>query len=308
MKLSISTASLLVARGQTAVRDTPEVMEQLCSCGFEAMDVSFCLHDRENYILGREDWQHQVERIGDTAARQGVELYQSHLPFVSKFAMSVNHKFRESGYREYFDECVRRACVANGMLGIKWSVAHPLSFPELNFERSASLEANRDYYAPFAELCIKNGTGIAFENAVPSLKRDQPVRYCQHYEELAELCDSYDDDQVGICWDTGHANQMKLDQGRAIRVLGGRIKCLHLNDNHYGTRDEHLLPYMGEVDWDAVIRALVETGYDGTLNYETVAVTRTASPEYQDHLMRATVDNGQLLRKQFEQIRLEISR
>ena len=216
--------------------------------------------------------------------------------------MSLNPKFKEHGYREYFDECTRRACIANGMLGVTWTVAHPLNFPELNFERKASLEANREYYAPFVELCLKNGTGVAFENALPCLDRKQPVRYCQHYEELMELCDSFGEETVGICWDTGHANQMKLDQNRAIRVMGSRIKCLHLNDNHYGTRDEHLLPFMGDVDWNGVVRALVEIGYHGTLNYETVAVTRTADREHQEMLMRASADSAKLLRSMFERI------
>ena len=301
MKLSTTVGILLANSDSNCLREIPEILELLREAGFEALDMSFCMQDMPNYILGGDDWERRVDQVGQTAARLGLELYQSHIPFVSGFSMMLNPKFRDPGYREYFDECTRRACIANGILGVKWTVAHPQSFPELNYERKASLDANREYYDPFVELCIKNGTGFTFENALPCLNRSQPVRYCQHYEELIELADSYRDPMVGLCWDTGHANQMKLDQGRAIRVMGSRIKVLHINDNHYGGRDEHLLPFMGNVDWDTVVQALVETGYEGTLNYETVALTRTARGPFQMELVKACAENARLLRQLFEQ-------
>jgi sugar phosphate isomerase/epimerase len=50
-----------------------------------------------------------------------------------------------------------------------------------------------------------------------------------------------------ICFDTGHAH---LTGGidAAFRSLHERIAVVHLHDNH-GEKDEHLLPYEGEIDW-----------------------------------------------------------
>ena len=287
------------------LREIPEILKLLKEIGFEALDMSFCMQDRPNYILAGDDWERRVHQVGETAAELGLELYQSHMPFVSGAAMALNPKFRDSSYREYFDQCMHRACIANGILGVKWTVGHPLSFPELNYERKASLDANREYYDSIVELCTKSGTGFVFENALPNLERKHPVRYCQHYDELIELVDSYNDPMVGICWDTGHANQMKLDQGRAIRAIGKLLKVLHINDNHYGTRDEHLLPFMGTVNWNAVIEALVDIGYQGTLNYETVVMTRHAYGDFQLELVRACCRNGMLLRELYEKTRQE---
>lgn len=303
MKISTTTGVLLTNSESERLRDIPEIMKLLKEVGFEALDMSFCMHDRPNYILAGDDWERRIHEIGETAAELGLELYQSHVPFVSGAAMAHNQKFRDPDYRSYFDECLRRACIANGILGVKWAVGHPLTFPELNYERKASLDANRAYYDSFVELCIKNGTGFAFENALPNLARKHSVRYCQHYDELIELVDSYADPMVGICWDTGHANQMELDQGRAIRMIGDLLKVLHINDNHYGTRDEHLLPFMGKVNWNAVIDALVEIEYQGTLNYETVVMTRQAYGEIQMELVRAICNNGVLLRQMYEKAR-----
>ena len=301
-KISTTVGIMMLAAGQKQLRDISEIIPILRDIGFEALDMNFCMLDMPGYVLAGSGWQERVDKIGETAALQGMELYQSHVPFVSGFAMSLNPKFREPGYEAYFSECIRRACIANGRLGVSWTVAHPLSFPELNYERKASLEANRKFYDPFVELSLKNGTGFTFENALPNLERTQPVRYCQHYEELIELVDSYADPMVGICWDTGHANQMKLDQEKAILSMGSRIKCLHLNDNHYGARDEHLLPFMGEVNWDGVVRALVKTGYSGTLNYETVAYARSARGDFQRKLVEGCFENACLLREMFAKV------
>ncbi|HEX8712926.1 MAG TPA: sugar phosphate isomerase/epimerase family protein [Terracidiphilus sp.] len=61
-------------------------------------------------------------------------------------------------------------------------------------------------------------------------------------------------DNVGVCLDLGHAH---IDPGiqEAIRVLGDRIVSLHVHDNH-GTRDEHLWPGQGTIDWPSVKDAL----------------------------------------------------
>lgn len=301
-KISTTVAVAMLEQGTEALKPIDQAVARLAELGFEALDINFCMQDKPGYILATPDWQAQVAKIRETAQYFGAELFQSHLPFVSGFAMGLNPSFRSPAYRDYFRECIRRGCLANAMLGIGWTVVHPLSFPELNYERKASLEENHRFYDPFVELSLKNGTGFAFENALPDLSRAQPTRYCQHYEELIELVDSYQDPRVGICWDTGHANQMKLEQGRAIRAMGERIRCLHLNDNHYGTRDEHLLPYMGQVDWDGVIQALAETGYSGTLNYETVAYAKSSAGEFQQALLVACLENARLLADRFAQV------
>ena len=300
MKLSTTTGLYQQSGNTDRLRDMNEVLETLHEIGYEEFDLSFCFHDMPDYLLRGDDWEQKIDQLGETAARLGISFYQSHLPFVKGCSMLRAPAYQNPEYRAYFEECLRRAYVAGGKLGVRWAVAHPLSFPEYNFEAGASLEANHAFYDRFVELGIQHGTGTAFENMLPSLDRSLPMRYCQHYEQLIELVDSFKSPMVGICWDTGHANQMQLDQGRALRALGSRLKTLHINDNHYGNRDEHLLPYMGTVEWPEVMDALVEIGYEGTLNYETGPVARGASGEFQMSLIRLTYRNGQFLLDLYE--------
>jgi sugar phosphate isomerase/epimerase len=78
-------------------------------------------------------------------------------------------------------------------------------------------------------------------------------------------------DTVGVCLDVGHlhlaqpATDASPDSGvgAAVELLGSRIAQLHLHDNHGSfshvtdSKDEHLWPGEGTVNWAAVTSALV---------------------------------------------------
>jgi sugar phosphate isomerase/epimerase len=61
-------------------------------------------------------------------------------------------------------------------------------------------------------------------------------------------------DNIGICLDLGHAN-ITVGTAAAIETLGNRIASVHVHDNH-GTKDEHLWPGDGTIDWKATVAAL----------------------------------------------------
>jgi sugar phosphate isomerase/epimerase len=59
---------------------------------------------------------------------------------------------------------------------------------------------------------------------------------------------------VGVCLDLGHAH-ISVGIAEALTALGRRIVTLHVHDNH-GTKDEHLWPGDGSIDWTAVVAAI----------------------------------------------------
>lgn len=52
---------------------------------------------------------------------------------------------------------------------------------------------------------------------------------------------------IGVCLDVGHAN-ITVGVAQAISTLGKRIATVHVHDNN-GTKDEHLWPGDGNIDW-----------------------------------------------------------
>lgn len=303
MKISTTTGSYQNHGDSRVFRDMEEVLRTLSRIGYDTLDLSLTALDHPELVLNGEDWERKVDELGESAARWGISFYQSHIPYIEGCSPLRDPAFADPAYEEFFKEMMRRAYVASSRLGVKWTAVHPLTFPQYNYENQASLEGNHRFFDAFVELGDKLGVGTAFEN-MPSTLSSQ---YCQHYDQLIELADSYHDPLVGICWDVGHANLCGLQQGRAIRTIGKRLKILHINDNFGDGKDLHLLPYIGRVDWEDVMSALADIGFDGPLNYEAGKTYARAYGQLQEQFAKLAYDNGVYLVKLFEKYRAQKS-
>jgi sugar phosphate isomerase/epimerase len=81
--------------------------------------------------------------------------------------------------------------------------------------------------------------------------------------------DDLEDIDVGVCFDSGHAN-IDGDVVEAIEIVSGHLVTTHLHDNN-GRQDQHLVPGDGTIDWAGVMLALQKVGYDGALILELAA-------------------------------------
>ena len=73
-------------------------------------------------------------------------------------------------------------------------------------------------------------------------------------EHLITILDLGHLDSIGVCLDLGHAH-VTVGVAEAISVLGNRVVSMHVHDNH-GTKDEHLWPGDGSIDWGVVREGL----------------------------------------------------
>jgi sugar phosphate isomerase/epimerase len=73
-------------------------------------------------------------------------------------------------------------------------------------------------------------------------------------EKLVELIKTLHYDDLGICFDTGHAHMMSSVH-QAFGVLEDRIRSTHVHDNKRD-RDEHLWPGEGNIDWNQTVQSL----------------------------------------------------
>jgi sugar phosphate isomerase/epimerase len=107
-------------------------------------------------------------------------------------------------------------------------------------------------------LAAESGVRVAVEVIPNTLSSpDALVRLIE--EDLEGL-------DVGICLDYGHANLMG-DLGEAIETVSGHLWTTHVHDNR-GREDDHLVPFMGTIDWAAAMMETQKIGYDGVLMLE----------------------------------------
>lgn len=73
--------------------------------------------------------------------------------------------------------------------------------------------------------------------------------------------------RFGIVVDTGHCHINREPLADIPRLVSGMPVHYHIDDNG-GTTDDHLIPGRGSMYYDAFLRALSLTGYDGALAVE----------------------------------------
>lgn len=239
-----------------------ESMRRIKAAGFEAVDLNLCQLCAFKTDLHRDNWEEYAQEIKKTAEELDLALPQCHLPF-----RSAKVKWKTPEDLEFYKKMVYRAIDVAVYLGFPWGVLHAEPLRNKALDKKQKFKENHAFNDPFIEYALKKGLGIALENGRAVKGGDDVTDYCSRVEDLVELIDSYNDDRVGACWDTGHANTVYSDQWEPLHVLGSRLHCTHIDDNRGGD-DLHLLPFDGTVNWERVIGALYDIDYKGDLVLE----------------------------------------
>ena len=284
MYLSTTSSIMRAIYGTKRTYSVPEAIEALKEAGYDRVDISLWTLK----ALGTDEWESAVAEIAEASAKFGLPVYQTH----GNTASGMEWDDPEYDW-DHLNLTNIRAIRATKMLGGKWMVVHPMNLPrDPLYSAPKAKESNLHYLAPYIEEAKKAGIGLAVENMVDFRKWRR--RYCGgDIFELIDLVDTINDPGVGICLDTGHANLAGIDVGAAIREIGPRLKCTHINDNHDNGADEHLFPYFGTVDWTDTMHALREIGYEGDFAYE--AGSQRIPPETRAEWLKYTVALGRKL-------------
>ena len=81
--------------------------------------------------------------------------------------------------------------------------------------------------------------------------------------DAVTLCDEINHPNIGILFDTFHANIEEKNIGQAYRAVARHLKHVHTCENDRG------IPGSGHVEWQDVFQALRDIGYDGWLTIES---------------------------------------
>lgn len=231
------------------IRETFSVFKQ---CGFEAIDFN---NDVSEYCSD-EHGEDFYRELANHAEEVRIAISQAHAPFPS----SCDDEEKNA---EIFKRIVTGMKNA-AALGAPMIVVHPCVHLDFDVEENPErlFEYNLNFYKSLIPYAEKFGIKIAIENICRDSITSTP-------ERLNRLYDALDNPVFTICFDVGHARISGLDPADAIRRVGKRLigGCTHFHDNN-GEGDGHTLPFYGAINWEEVMKALAEIGYDGNLNYE----------------------------------------
>lgn len=259
--------------------------------GFEHLDFNFLdWHGDSRSPFLSDHWLDWVKEVGEAVTGAGADFNQAHAP--------------TTGFGDFsMKDLQLRAIEGCGALSIPWMVFHIVGHEVTD---DSVYGMNIEYFRSLLDTAHKYNVGIAIENIWP-IQEYSPL---SRTENLIRLVDMIDDPLIGICWDTGHGNligrrpsdqperETSLDASgdpyRQLTAVGKRLKALHINDND-GLGNNHIEPFEGCIDWNRVMRALKDIGYEHSFTFEANFSCRRLPEELVDRKIRLLHDIGETM-------------
>ncbi|MCR5151431.1 MAG: sugar phosphate isomerase/epimerase [Clostridiales bacterium] len=227
----------------------------------------------------------------------GLAITQAHAPFPSYI-----RAFPDT--LDYSIEILKRNIELCGYYNCKRLVIHGIPFPlDVDIDDADSIfSLNVRLYTSLIETADKAGVTVCLENLFTSHNGVCYPGNCGDIDEAVDFIDYLNNvagkNIFGFCLDTGHANLLHNDFAVIIPKLGDRLACLHIHDNN-GSRDQHLAPGTGTVDWNRFCASIRKINYSGDLSFETF--NQTLKAEYIDEelilpWLRVVCETGKVFR------------
>lgn len=254
--------------------------------GFKHLDYSFYNVIYKNSPFLGKDWKREISDAAEAAARLGFDFVQAHSPDYNPFDRNADH---EAGM-----PATLRSLEACGELGIKNIVVHPgfceeFSYPE---SREEYFKANKNFYEKLLPTAEKFGVCICTENSAESNMGKK--YFFMTGEEMKAFCDFVNHPLLKCCFDVGHANMRNTSIYKDILDIGSDLKAVHIQDN-FGSFDEHIAPFCGTLDLDAVIQALQKADYKGYFTFEAENILKSSNWPHAKHLSPEITERKLLL-------------
>ena len=222
----------------------PGLLDELVKCGVQAIEI-FAARQHFDYANRKQ----HVREIAEWFRSTGIPLNSVHAPLYADYEWGrtgsppVNIASTDRATRiEAMDE-IKRALEIAEHIPYRFLVQHlgnpNDSFDEKKFEAAmTSVEHLRAFARPL-------GVRILVENIPNELSTP---------ERLIEFIRTMHFDDIGVCFDCGHAHMMS-GVPEAFETLKKHICSTHVHDNHK-EKDSHLWPGQGSIDWKQTIELL----------------------------------------------------
>ena len=191
---------------------------------------------------------HDLNQVRDVAqwfSDHPATLHSVHAPLFSDWnwgrsgGLLISVAYLERRMRIASMDEIKRAIAIAELLPFRYLILHlGLPYEEYDLKKFDAAFTSIEHLNIFAK---ERGAQILLENIPSELSSPEHILLFLRYTRL----------DLKVCFDTGHAHMAGGVQP-AFRTLQKRIAAMHVHDNH-GEKDEHLLPYEGEIDWAQAI-------------------------------------------------------
>ncbi len=262
MKLSVNVNNLM------SRYDFQTCANIYAKAGFDAVDYGLFGMVSDNDPFNGENYREIAEGEKKIADAAGIEINQTHAPFSFSGKLFAD----ENAYRDIIYPRFIRSIEISAILGAKVCVMHPLHHFVYHGHEEEIFEKNMEFYRSLIPYCKEYGIAIGVENMwqVDGLRKCIVHDTCSRKEEFVRYIDTLDSEYMVACLDVGHVGlPLQDDEAQDVILALGhdRLKALHVHDNDY-KGDQHVLPFQGKMNWQAITAALKQIDYTGDFTYE----------------------------------------
>jgi sugar phosphate isomerase/epimerase len=255
-------------------------LAEIASYGFDSVEVfatrsHFDYHDPTS-----------IGRLAEWLKETGLRLHGIHAPITDRLTPPdqwgdvISNAVSDTARRQ---NAVREADTA---LNIARKIAATVFVVHLGTPKAQGGENNRTAaFRSIEEIC-RLAAPIGIRVAVEVI----PNELSDAHALVTLLEQDLEAPHAGICLDFGHAFIMG-DVPDTVEAVAEHLITTHVHDNNR-TKDDHLVPFDGKIDWDAALMSMQKIGFEGTYLME---LRNTSEP-------RAVLDQARRARERFEKL------
>ena len=231
-----------------------EKIRELHRAGFRYIDFNMYAFTPDCSYM-QDGWRDEIKKLKDLAESLDMKFVQAH-------SQGGNGLSDDKAHVDFLIKATIRSIEICEMLGIPNTVVH--NGVELGLSKEQWFEKNKTFYKKLFPAMERCGVNVLCENSTKSNMGS--CYFINTGEDMREFIKYVDHPMIHGCWDTGHAN-CEGSQYNEIMALGDELYAIHYNDNR-GIKDEHLAPFLGTLNHDEVVTALIDVGFKGFFTLE----------------------------------------
>ncbi len=228
-----------------------------------------------SFLLGKTP--QKLAQLNQDLSDRNIIISSVHAPFgEGKDLASGNILIRKKTLNEHIEVMQRMAVTKTKILTI-----HPGSRPD----KESEIPLKEKIFRKSLEVLIKNAENLQIKLAIENML---PARPFEKIETTKKLLDEFHSPFLGVCFDTGHAN-VGDGVSKTFNTIKDKIFDFHIHDND-GTKDMHLQPPYGNIDWTEFFALVESINYQRPLMVESMP-WQGRKPEWMFEEIRMLRDN-----------------
>ena len=256
-----------------------EQLAQIASYGFEAIEL-FATQTHFDYHDGAA-----IDALAQWLSETGLRLNSVHAPIT---ASMTKGQWGESYSTAAPDNAQRQAAVREAEAALQIAKRIPFDVMVVHLGTPAAKSRPGDNNRAAAVKSVDEIWRLAEPLGVRVALEVIPNDLSTATSLVAMIERDLESKPIGICMDFGHAHLIG-DAADAVETASEHLVATHVHDNR-GRDDEHLVPYMGSINWDMVLMTMQKIGYDATYLME---LANTGNPA-------AVLEEARRARQRFE--------